>query len=104
MDDDEEILINLAEVLGGFTDKVGGPQHAPHLLKPLETLCGVEESVVRDKATEGIKKILQLTKIRDIEGDLMAMIKRLMNGENFTSKFAATYLIPTLYPHVSSGS
>jgi serine/threonine-protein phosphatase 2A regulatory subunit A len=52
MDDDEEILMQLAEVLdGSFLEHVGGPLFAPHLFKPLERLCEVEESAVRDKVS-----------------------------------------------------
>ena len=52
MDDDEEVLIALAETLDGkFLDYVGGPLFAPHLFKPLEKLCEVEESTVRDKVS-----------------------------------------------------
>jgi serine/threonine-protein phosphatase 2A regulatory subunit A len=50
MDDEEEILIVLAQSLNGsFLDHVGGPLFAPHLFKPLERLCEVEESTIRDK-------------------------------------------------------
>lgn len=49
MDDEEEVLLTLAEMLGSFLDLVGGPGYAIHLLKPLEKLCQVEESTVRDK-------------------------------------------------------
>lgn len=49
MDDEDEVLLTLAEVLGGFLDFVGGPAHTIHLLKPLEKLCQVEETTVRDK-------------------------------------------------------
>ena len=49
MDDEEEVLLSLAEVLGNFLDYVGGPAHALHLIKPLEKLCQVEETTVRDK-------------------------------------------------------
>lgn len=49
MDDEEEILLALAEVLGGFLEYIGGPAHTVHVLKPLEKLCQVEESTVRDK-------------------------------------------------------
>jgi serine/threonine-protein phosphatase 2A regulatory subunit A len=49
MDDEEDVLLALAEVLGTFLDLVGGPSYAIHLLKPLEKLCLVEESTVRDK-------------------------------------------------------
>jgi len=52
MDDDEEILVVLAETLNGqFLEYVGGPLFAPHLFKPLERLCEVEETVVRDKVS-----------------------------------------------------
>ena len=50
MDDEEEILIVLAEQLNGnFLDYVGGKLYAPHLFKPLERLCEIEETTVRDK-------------------------------------------------------
>lgn len=53
MDDEEEILLVLAETLDGkFLDHVGGPLFAPHLFKPLERLCEVEESSVRDKVSD----------------------------------------------------
>ena len=52
MDDDEEVLIALAETLDGkFLEYVGGPLFAPHLFKPLEKLCEVEETTVRDKVS-----------------------------------------------------
>ena len=34
----------------------------------------------------------------------MEIIKRLMNGDNYQSKFAATHLIPTVYAHLSPAS
>jgi serine/threonine-protein phosphatase 2A regulatory subunit A len=52
MDDDEEILVCLAGVLDGdFLEYVGGPLFAPHLFKPLERLCEVDETVVREKVS-----------------------------------------------------
>ena len=53
MDDDEEVLIVLAEALNGqFLEHIGGSLFAPHLFKPLERLCEVEESTVRDKVSK----------------------------------------------------
>lgn len=51
MDDEEEVLLALAEVLGSFLDYTGGPAHAIHIIKPLEKLCQVEETTVRDKVS-----------------------------------------------------
>ncbi len=47
----------LAEELGNFVSAVGGKNYAYTLLVPLETLCIVEESTVRDRAVESICKI-----------------------------------------------
>ena len=51
MDDEEDVLLALAEILSSLLDCCGGPQHAQHLLKPLEKLCGSEETSVRDKVS-----------------------------------------------------
>ena len=50
MDDEEEVLLALAEVLGPqYLDYIGGPAHALHIIKILEKLCSLEEGTVRDK-------------------------------------------------------
>lgn len=50
VDDEDEVLLALAEELGkNFGDYVGGPEHAHVLLGPLENLSAVEETLVRDK-------------------------------------------------------
>ncbi len=48
MDDDDEILLVLAEELGKLVDAVGGPAGSHVLLVPLENLAMVEELTVRD--------------------------------------------------------
>ena len=47
IDDDDEVLLALAEELGDFGQFVGGDQWAFCLLQPLETLAAVEETVRR---------------------------------------------------------
>lgn len=56
-DDDDEVLLAMAEELGEFVPHVGGQKHAQVLLLPLETLSTVEETVVRDKAVESLCKV-----------------------------------------------
>jgi len=51
MDDDDEVLVVLAETLSTMLDYAGGPQHAEHVLRPLEKLCTIEETVVREKVS-----------------------------------------------------
>ena len=55
--DEDEVLLALAEQLGSFIPLVGGPEHAHCLLPPLESLATVEETVVRDKAVDSLKKV-----------------------------------------------
>jgi hypothetical protein len=51
IDDEDEVLLALAEELGrGFDEYIGGPPYAHVLLAPLENLATVEETLVRDKA------------------------------------------------------
>jgi len=102
MDDDDEVLLVLSETLNGsFLDNVGGPLFAPHLFKPLERLCEVEETTVREKAVDSIKDILALVNIKDLRQQIIQMIERLMNGETYTSKLAAIHFFPVIYPHLS---
>jgi hypothetical protein len=60
--------------------------------------------LIKNQATEAIKKILSFIKVKDIEMPVVDMLKRLMNGEGYTSKFASIQLIPTVFPHVSPQS
>jgi serine/threonine-protein phosphatase 2A regulatory subunit A len=68
MDDEEEVLLELAAKLdGSFLDYIGGPMFSTHLLKPLERLCEVEESTVRGKAVESIKNVLSLVNMKEMK-------------------------------------
>lgn len=49
LDDEDEVLLVLAEELGGFSEYVSGKEHAWTVLGPLENLAAVEETLVRDK-------------------------------------------------------
>jgi serine/threonine-protein phosphatase 2A regulatory subunit A len=51
LEDDEEILVQIAESLGNMLDTVGGPTQAESILKVLEKLCAIEEISVREKVT-----------------------------------------------------
>lgn len=50
VDDEDEVLLALAEELGkSFEEYIGGKEYAHTLLGPLENLSAVEETLVRDK-------------------------------------------------------
>lgn len=74
-DDDDEVLLAMAEELGSFTPYVGGVEHAHVLLPPLETLCTVEETVVREKAVESLCKIGSQMIERDLQDWFIPLVK-----------------------------
>jgi serine/threonine-protein phosphatase 2A regulatory subunit A len=49
MEDEDEVLVSLAEELGNFDEHVGGSPFAHVLLGPLQHLATVEEPLVRHK-------------------------------------------------------
>jgi len=50
VDDEDEVLLALAEELGrNFEEYIGGKDHAYVILEPLENLSAVEETLVREK-------------------------------------------------------
>ena len=74
-DDDDEVLLAMAEELGSFIPHVGGVDYAYVLLPPLETLCTVEETVVRDKAVESLCKIGQQMTPKDIVEYMVPLVQ-----------------------------
>ncbi|KAH6589739.1 hypothetical protein BASA50_009832 [Batrachochytrium salamandrivorans] len=98
VDDEDEILLALAEELGGFVDYVGGPSFAHILFTPLENLAAVEETVVREKAIESAAKIVIVLSQQQIEEFYLPMLKRLSTGDWFTSRTSACGLYAPAYP------
>ncbi|OQR91884.1 serine/threonine-protein phosphatase 2A 65 kDa regulatory subunit A [Achlya hypogyna] len=101
-DDEDEVLVAMAEELGEFVDLVGGPNHASLLLGPLEVLATVEETVVRDKAVASVQKVLDV--VTDAGELALPLVKRLTEGDWFTSRVSACWLFPVAYTKVDPSS
>ncbi|KAF6147134.1 hypothetical protein GIB67_036853 [Kingdonia uniflora] len=97
-DDDDEVLLAMAEELGVFIPYVGGVEHAHVLLPPLETLCTVEETCVRDKAVESLCRIGAQMKESDLVDWFIPLVKRLAAGEWFTARVSSCGLFHIAYP------
>jgi serine/threonine-protein phosphatase 2A regulatory subunit A len=91
-DDEDEVLLALAEELGNFSSCVGGNEYAHVLLRPLETLAAVEETVVRDMAVESLCKTAELLSEQQMEDYFVPLVKRLSSGDWFTSRTSAAGL------------
>ncbi|KAH7911197.1 armadillo-type protein [Hygrophoropsis aurantiaca] len=102
VDDEDEVLLALAEELGrNFEEYIGGKQYAHVLLGPLENLSAVEETLVRDKAAESIAKIAAVLSSAQVEEFYIPLLKRLSQGEWFTSRTSSAALYPPVYSKVS---
>lgn len=105
LDDEDEVLLALAEELGsGFVEYLGGPPYAHLLLGPLENLAAVEETCVRDKATESITKIAEVLSEAQVEEHYLPLLKRLSGGDWFTSRTSAAALFSAIYSKVSTST
>ncbi|CAH8861100.1 unnamed protein product [Trichobilharzia szidati] len=100
--DEDEVLLALAEQLGTLVPYVGGPEYAHSLLPPLESLAAVEETVVRDKAVEALRKLAPDHTTDSIENYFNPLLHRLANGDWFTSRTSACALFSVVYPRVRS--
>ncbi|THH06108.1 hypothetical protein EW145_g4319 [Phellinidium pouzarii] len=103
VDDEDEVLLALAEELGkNFDEYVGGRKYAHVLLGPLEVLAAVEETLVRDKATESITKVSESLSQQQIEAYYIPLLNRLSRGEWFTSRTSSAALYSPVYLKVST--
>ena len=76
---------------------VGGADYAYTLLGPLETLCLVEESAVRDKAVESICKTIKVMSVEHSSEYFVRLLDRLAKREWFTSRISACGLFSVAY-------
>merc|ERR1719502_231608 len=97
IEDEDEVLLALAEELGGFLEHVGGAEHATCLLPPLEQLSTTEETVVREKAVESLVKICNEMKAADVADSFVRLVRNLATGDWFTSRISACGLFATAY-------
>ncbi|KAK1934208.1 Protein phosphatase 2A scaffold subunit [Phytophthora citrophthora] len=98
-EDEDEVLVALAEELGGFVDLVGGAEHAAALVEPLEVLAGVEETVVRDRAVESLQKVVGV--VPNVGDVMVPLAKRLAEGDWFTSRVSVCSLFAVIYDKVA---
>lgn len=97
LDDEDEVLIALSISLGSLVDAVGGPEHAHTLLRPLEFLLTVEETSVRERASESTSKVAAILPDAAFANEYATMLGRLARKEWFTARMSATRLVAQAY-------
>lgn len=100
IDDEDEVLLALASQLDArFIPYIGGKEHLPALLEPLEQLAQVEETVVRERAVESILSLARSCSPGEgwFASTFYPLVKRLSEGDWFTSRISATALFAVTY-------
>lgn len=97
VDDEDEVLLAMAEELGNFVEFVGGAEYADFLLPPLESMAAsVEETTVREKAVDSLNKVAEVIPAPSFSS-FVQVTKRLASGDWFTSKTSACGLFAVAY-------
>ena len=104
MDDDDEVLLVMAENLGEFSALVGGDNFTYFLLNPLESLSTMEDPSVRNKAVESLCTIGTTMQPGHHQEHFVPTLRRLATNDWFTSRIAAASLFSTAYPKVDAPS
>jgi len=99
--DNDEAQTAIARQLGDFVDLVGGPVHGVSLIPILEKLAGEEELVVRDAAVQSLVKILPQLPRADVATKIIPTLRKLANGEWFTTRVSACGLFSSTYTLVA---
>ncbi|CAO3653378.1 unnamed protein product [Mucor hiemalis] len=97
IDNEDEVLLAVAEELASFSEYVGGPEYANYLLTPLENLASVEEVLVRDKAVNSMNKNVSVLNASQITHYFLPLLKRLSSAEWFTGRISACGLYAAGY-------
>jgi serine/threonine-protein phosphatase 2A regulatory subunit A len=91
MDDDDEVLLGLAMSLGRMIPHL--PNDLLELIQPLETLLTVEDSAVRQAATESTQQLADKLTSTQLAQEYAAMVQRLAQQEWFTARLSAVSLL-----------
>ena len=95
IDDEDEVLVVLAEQLGSFP-KFVGEEYSHVLIPPLEHLSTLEDSNVRDQAVKSLTMICNVLSPENCASHLLPVAERLASGEWFTNRVSACIIFPVL--------
>jgi serine/threonine-protein phosphatase 2A regulatory subunit A len=100
-DDEDEVLLALANSLAKLIPLVGGGSHAQSLLPPLELLLTVEENSVRDAASASTLLVAAALPEEAFQDKYASMLARLARKEWFTARISSAGLIADAYPRLT---
>ena len=102
MDDEEEVLVAMAEVVPSLFDLVGGKNYAYLLLEVLEKLSAIEDSSVCGASVASYLSITSKLDCSKIEIMLLEQINRMNSSEWLNSRLALCTILPSIVKDFSS--
>ena len=101
LDDEDEVLLTIAEKLGEMCNCVGGDEYINRLLAPLELLAAVEESAVREMTLKSIEIVVGRMSDEHLVKFFCPFLSRLAVKDWFTSRISAASLFHVVYRRLS---
>lgn len=99
----DEVLVAIAYNLGRCVEFIGPLSNLGCLLKPLEYLCTVEETTVRDEAVASLNLVCKSMDPEQVKSDFLPIILRLAKHMDwFTPRVSACGLFPLAMTKVGS--
>ena len=95
--EEDEVLLAISEELPNFKSYLDLKQMTS-ILPLFLLLLGCEETVVRESAVEGLRKLVPFFTEDQVQKDLIPMVINISNIEAFQWKVSACYLIRICYP------
>jgi serine/threonine-protein phosphatase 2A regulatory subunit A len=96
LDDEEEVLLAMAEIIPQLFDSVGGKAYAYLLLEVLEKLSSIEDYSVSLATVNSFKNLLSKLECNKLEIWLLDLANRMNASEWINSKLALTSILPVI--------
>jgi len=97
IDNNPELMLNLADQLGKLAEYLGDEANCVHLLKPLELILSSDDSVVREKAVASLKIAGERIANDTIYTEYMPLVKKMRKGDLFSMRISACFLYAFIY-------
>lgn len=97
IDNNAELMLNLADQLGKLSEYLGEDQNSVYLLKPLEYILSSDDTQVRERAVASLKIVGEKISNATIYTDYMPLVKKMRKGDLFSMRISACFLYAFIY-------
>lgn len=102
IDNNAELMLNLADQLGKLSEYLGEDKNSVYLLKPLEYILSSDDTIVREKAVASLKIVGEKISTPTIYTDYMPLVKKMRKGDLFSMRISACFLYAYIYKRLDA--